>query len=211
MLKFSYGISNFHRIITANFFFVDRTKHIQLIEDAGDQLLFLRPRRFGKSLLLSMLENYYDVAKADEFERLFGNLAIGQNPTPLHNQYLIMKWDFSVINAQGEIADLKHALHDHLNDSIQDFAVRYQNLLQYQIKINPQNAVSSFESALTAIKQTPYRLYLLIDEYDNFANEVMMGRGKISPSRYKALLSAEGSLKTFFRAVKSASSGRGLF
>jgi hypothetical protein len=210
MLKFSYGISNFHRIITTNLFYVDRSNHIRLIEEAGDQLLFLRPRRFGKSLLLSMLENYYDVAKADEFESLFGDLAIGQNPTPLHNQYLIMKWDFSVVEPQDDVKEMRKSLHDHLNNSIQDFAVHYQNLLQYQIKIDPQNAISSFESALTAIKQTPYRLYLLIDEYDNFANEVLMGRGEISSSRYKALLSAEGSLKAIFKTVKSASSGRGL-
>ncbi|MCP4697294.1 MAG: AAA family ATPase, partial [Gammaproteobacteria bacterium] len=176
-MKFPYGISDFARIITADYFYADRSKHIQLIEDAGDQLLFLRPRRFGKSLLLSMLENYYDVAKADEFEKLFGNLAIGRNPTPKHNQYLIMKWDFSVVEPQDEVVDMRKSLHDHVNNSIQDFAVRYQNLWQYQIKIDPRNAISSFESALTAIKQTPYRLYLLIDEYDNFANEVLMGRG----------------------------------
>jgi len=68
---------------------VDRSSHIRLIEEAGHQILFLRPRSFAKSLLLSMLENYYDVAKADEFDKLFGNLAIGKNPTPKHNQYLI--------------------------------------------------------------------------------------------------------------------------
>jgi hypothetical protein len=210
MLKFPYGISNFHRIITENYFYVDRSHYIRLIEEAGDQLLLLRPRRFGKSLLLSMLENYYDVARAEEFDLLFNNLAIGNHPTPRHNQYLVMKWDFSVINAQGTLAEIKHSLHNHLNNSIEAFAVRYQNLWQYQIKIDPQDAVSSFESALIAIGQTPYQLYLLIDEYDNFANELMMGRGEINPTRYKALLAAEGSLKTFFRAIKSASSGRGL-
>ncbi len=210
MLKFPYGISDFYRIITKNFFYVDHTKHIQLIEETGDQLLFLRPRRFGKTLLLSILENYYDVAKADEFERLFGHLAIGQNPTSLHNQYLIMKWDFSVIEPQDNVENMRKSLHDHLNNSIQDFAVRYQNLWQYQIKIDPYNAISSFESALTAIKQTPYRLYLLIDEYDNFANEVLMEQSKITYNRYKALLSTEGSLKAIFKTVKSGSSGRGL-
>ncbi|MDM8563445.1 AAA family ATPase, partial [Candidatus Marithioploca araucensis] len=189
---------------------VDRTSHIRLIEEAGHQLLFLRPRRFGKSLLLSMLENYYDVAKADEFDKLFGELAIGKNPTPLHNQYLVMKWDFSVINAQGTLEDIKDSIHNHINNSIEAFVDCYQHLWQYQIKINPQDAVSSFESALIAIKQTPYHLYLLIDEYDNFANELMMGRSEINPERYKALTSTEGSLKTLFKTVKSASGGRGL-
>jgi hypothetical protein len=210
MLKFPYGISNFHRIITENYFYVDRTSHLRLIEEAGDQLLFLRPRRFGKSLLLSMLENYYDVAKADEFDRLFGHLAIGQNPTPKHNQYLVMKWDFSVIEPQDDVKGLRNSLHDHLNSQIERFAQRYQEYFSYAISINEQNAISSFESALIAVQSTDYKLYLLIDEYDNFANELMMGRGEVNPARYKALLSAESSLKTFFRMVKSASSGRGL-
>lgn len=208
MLIFPYGISNFYRIKTGNYFYVDRSNHIRLIEESGDQLLFLRPRRFGKSLLLSMLENYYDVAKADEFEKLFGDLAIGENPTPNHNQYFVMTWDFSLINARGKEASIKQALHNHLNNRIKSFAVRYQKYLQYEINIDPVDAISSFESALIAVSQTPYRLYLLIDEYDNFANEVMMG--EFSSNQYQSILSAEGSLKNFFKAVKSASSGRGL-
>ncbi|MEN8218676.1 MAG: AAA family ATPase [Pseudomonadota bacterium] len=75
MLEFPYGICDFHSVVTDNYFYVDRTNHIPLIEKAGRYLLFLRPRRFGKSLLLSMLENYYDVA--NEFDKLFGHLAIG--------------------------------------------------------------------------------------------------------------------------------------
>jgi len=121
-LKFPYGISDYYRIVTGNYFYVDRTNHIRLIEEAGDQILFLRPRRFGKSLLLSMLENYYDVAKADQFSQLFCHLAIGKNPTPIH----------------------------------------------------------------------------IIDEYDNFANEVMMSNQELSKSRYDALLSGEGILKVLF-------------
>jgi hypothetical protein len=189
---------------------VDRTSHIRLIEEAGHQLLFLRPRRFGKSLLLSMPENYYDVAKAEEFDKLFGELAIGQNPTPKQNQYLVMKWDFSMIEPQDDVKGFRKSLHDHLNNQMRRFAERYQDYFSYRIKIDEENAISSFESALIAVQTTEYKVYLLIDEYDNFANEVMMGRGEINPKRYKALLSAESSLKTFFRAVKSASSGRGL-
>ena len=81
-MKFPYGISDFRQVIGEGYYFVDRSDHIHTLEEIGKQLLFLRPRRFGKSLLLSMLENYYDLARADEFEQLFGRLAIGQNPTP---------------------------------------------------------------------------------------------------------------------------------
>ena len=97
MIKFPYGNSDFHKIITQDYLYVDRTDRIPLLEQTGDTLLLLRPRRFGKSLLLSILENYYDVAKANEFDRLFGHLAIGKTPTPLHNRYLVMRWDFSFI------------------------------------------------------------------------------------------------------------------
>ncbi len=209
-LKFPYGISNFYRIITENYFYVDRSNHIRLIEEAGDQLLFLRPRRFGKSLLLSMLENYYDVAKADEFDKLFGKLAIGQNPTPKHNQYLVMTWDFSNVNPKGEAQQIQQRLYHYINRCIQDFADKYQTLLPINIHIDPEDAIDSFFSMLSAVRQTPYHLYLLIDEYDNFANELMMGRSEINPERYKTLISTEGSLKTLFKTVKSASGGRGL-
>jgi len=210
MLKFPYGICDFYRIQTNNYFYVDRTSHIRLIEDYGDQLIFLRPRRFGKSLLLSVLENYYDIAKADEFEKLFGHLAIGQNPTPKHNQYFVMTWDFSAVNPQGDVTQIRQTLYDHINDCLKNFARRYQDRLPYPIEVNDNNAISSFESCLTAVQATAYPLYLLIDEYDNFANELMMGNREISNSRYKTLLTGEGTLKALFKAVKSAASGRGL-
>ena len=210
MLKFPYGLRNFYDLITENYFYVDRTAHIRVIEDFGRELIFLRPRRFGKSLLLSMLENYYDIAKADEFERLFGHLAIGKNPTPRHNRYFVMTWDFSLVKAQGDITVIEKALYDHVNNAIDEFATRYENWLKRKIRIDPNNAISSFESLLTAVKQSGHRLYLLIDEYDNFANELMIGHHKETPSRYETLLSGEGIVKTLFKAVKSAGGGRGL-
>ena len=210
MFKFPYGLCDFYRIQTQNYFYVDRTNLIRVIEDFGNQLIFLRPRRFGKSLLLSMLENYYDVAKADEFERLFGHLAIGKNPTPKHNQYFVMTWDFSVVKAQGDITAIEKALYNHVNNAIADFAVRYKNWLTYNIRVEPTDAISSFESLLSAVGQSGYGLYLLIDEYDNFANELMIGHHKESPSRYETLLSGEGIVKTLFKAVKSGAGGRSL-
>jgi hypothetical protein len=208
MLEFPYSICDFYTLITEDYFYVDRTNHIRLIEKAGKQLLFLRPRRFGKTLLLSMLENYYDVAKADEFERLFGHLAIGQNPTPKHNQYFVMTWDFSAVSPDAH--QIEQTLHRYVNSCIQDFADYYQALLPGKIRIEPVDAIDSFLSLLRVVRQTPYPLYLLIDEYDNFANEMMMGSQELSKSRYDTLLSGEGLLKTVFKTVKSASAGRGL-
>ena len=209
-MKFPYGISDFRQVIGEGYYFVDRSEHIYTLEEMGKQLLFLRPRRFGKSLLLSMLENYYDVARAGEFEQLFGRLAIGQNPTPLHSQYLVMRWDFSVVDPQGAPEQVKQALHNHINNAVKAFVLWYRDYLPDAIDINPDDAIASFEAVLPVVKKYGHRFYLLIDEYDNFANEVLMGSGPGSRERYEALLYGDGLLKTLFKVVKSAAAGRGL-
>jgi hypothetical protein len=210
MLKFPYAVCDFYSLITENYFYVDRTAAIPLLEDAGKHLLFLRPRRFGKSLLVSMLENYYDVAKAGEFEKLFGHLAIGKQPTPKHNQYFVLKWDFSAVKPEGNSADIQKTLYDHLNNCIKSFAKRYQSLLTEAIEIDRQNAMYSFESLLVAVQSTPLKLYLLIDEYDNFANELMMAPPNANPNREAALRAGESALKAVLKVVKAASAGGGL-
>jgi hypothetical protein len=125
-MHFPYGLSDFNTLRQEGYWYLDRTDRIPALEAAGRQLIFLRPRRFGKSLLLSMLEQYYDLNKADQFAALFGSLAIGRNPTPLHNQYFVLRWDFSLVAAHGEIADIEGSLHRHLNARIAAFARRYR-------------------------------------------------------------------------------------
>lgn len=203
-MKFPYGDSDFYQIITEDYLYIDRTDRIPILEEAGKNLTLLRPRRFGKSLLLSMLENYYDLAKADAFDRLFGRLAIGRNPTPLRNRFLVMKWDFSKVSAHGTAEEIKQALHDYLNERIAIFVDTYHQLLTSPIRHYPDNALVSFESVVAAVQRTPYRLYLLIDEYDNFANEVMMSNHPAGHDRYEALVTGEGLLKTVFKNVKGA-------
>ncbi|MDQ5910989.1 MAG: hypothetical protein QG599_3086 [Pseudomonadota bacterium] len=203
-MKFPYALNDFGKLITQGHFYQDRTDQIPLLEEAGYQLIFIRPRRFGKSLLLSMLEHYYDVNRVEQFEALFGHLAIGQNPTPLHNQYFVMKWDFSLVKAQGGLKDIEMALYRHVNAAIQDCAVHYG---WRDIDIVPEDAVVSLSSLLRRVRQEAHPLYLLIDEYDNFANEVLMtGRQQAD---YEALLYGEGVLKSLFKAVK-AGAGRGI-
>jgi len=207
-MKFPYSLCDFYEVITENYFYVDRTEKISLLEEVGKYLLFLRPRRFGKSLLLSMLENYYDVAKASEFDRLFGHLAIGQNPTPKHNQYFILNWDFSDIDPTGEPREIRQRMHDHINGSIEKFIAHYKDFLDYDIQIHDANALRSLQSVFAALESTPYKIYLLIDEYDNFANEVMMaGQHR---TRYDDLIQGEGALKAIFKAVKSGTKGLGI-
>ena len=209
-MKFPYGISDFYKVITEEYLYVDRTDRIPLLEAAGPTLLFLRPRRFGKSLLLSMLENYYDVAKAAEFDRLFGALAIGRAPTALRNRYLVMRWDFSDVAPHHNVDQLQQNLFDHINDRIKLFAQRYAHLLKTEIEISERNAMISFRAALRAVETTPYKLYLLIDEYDNFANEVLMGGRVESRERYEGLVFSEGDFKSVFKSVKAGSAGFGL-
>ena len=206
-MKFPYGISDFYKIITEEYFYIDRMDRLPLLEEAGSTLLFLRPRRYGKSLLLSLLENYYDVAKAADFDRLFGKLAIGRNPTPLHNRYLVMRWDFSDVAPHHNVDQMQQNLFDHINDRIKLFAQRYADLFKTEIEISDRNAMISFRSALRAVETTPYKLYLLIDEYDNFANEVLMGGRPQSRERYEGLVFSEGDFKSVFKSVKAGGAG----
>jgi hypothetical protein len=207
-MKFPYGISDFRELVSKGYFYCDRTDRIPLLE-ASKSILFLRPRRFGKSLLLSMLANYYDVAKSDSFEKLFGNLLIGKNPTELHNKYFILEWDFSCVDPVGTTSDIKKSLYDHINDCIEDFTVYYKDYLKRDVKINPDNALSSIRSLITSIRLSDYPIYLMIDEYDNFANEVMMGTHD-TKDKYEALVYGDGLLKTLFKTIK-ASAGKSLF
>jgi hypothetical protein len=146
-LRFPYGHADFYTLITEGDYYVDRTDYIRLLEEKGRTLLFLRPRRFGKSLLLSMLENYDDVNKADEFTRLFGHLAIGQNPTPRHNQYLILYWDFSTVNPRGTSDAIQQSLYDSINGSIETFKVHYDKMLHHPIEFHLPQTVLGMDIA----------------------------------------------------------------
>lgn len=131
-MKFPYGIANFQLLREEGIFYVDRTDRIALVEDTGYQLLFLRPRRFGKSL--STLENYYDLAKAEQFEALFGDLKIGKNPTPRRNSYFVLKLNFSGIDPHGNVETIAKNLHEHINSCIYGFNLHYRNYLPQPVE-----------------------------------------------------------------------------
>ncbi|MDG4595286.1 MAG: AAA family ATPase [Candidatus Contendobacter sp.] len=208
-MRFPYGIADFCKLREEGYFYVDRTDRIPLIEEAGSQLLFLRPRRFGKSLWLSTLENYYDLARADDFERLFGGLKVGQNPTPLRNRYFILKLNFSMVDPQGDYPAIRSSLFHHLNIQIKETVARYGDWLEGGVEVQADDGIASLQSLTSAVSRTPHKLYVLIDEYDNFANEVMISplRGT---HRYEELVQGEGTIKTFFKALKAGAEGRGI-
>ena len=205
-MKFPYGICDFNKIITQDYFYCDRTGCIPLLEKQGEYQLFIRPRRFGKSLLLSMLFNYYDVAKAAEFETLFGQLEIGKNPTPLHNRYFVLRWDFSCVEPFGDVEDIRRSLHNHINGSIEAFLKYYRSQGIEGVNLDPNDAIRSIQSLISSVQMSDRPIYLLIDEYDNFANQVLMGVAHDNRKRYEALVFEEGSLRTLFKAIKASTS-----
>ena len=204
-MKFPYGICDFKKIVESGYFYCDRTHLIPRLEK-GTYHLFIRPRRFGKSLLLSTLANYYDAAKAGDFESLFGKLAVGKHPTPLRNRYFILKWDFSCVDSSGSLQDVKKALHNHVNTCIDGFLKYYRDFEIEDVTINPEDAVSSIGSLISSVRGTGRPICLLLDEYDNFANEIMMGVHRDNRRRYEALVYEEGPLRTLFKAVKASTS-----
>ncbi|MCP4663361.1 MAG: AAA family ATPase [bacterium] len=215
-MKIPYGVADFYRLRTRGQLYVDRTDRIATLEDLGDSLLFLRPRRFGKSLWLSIMACYYDLRRAGEHERLFGDLAIGKAPTPLAHRYFVMSWDFSKIDPDpprwGVNADvssrherLANEIRGYLNTSVETFLIDYREHLAEPPRLGG-DPFHNFERLLAAIRQTPYRLYLLIDEYDNFANEILTDDADV----YRSLVRSDGPFKHLFKWVKGLMAGGGL-
>ena len=204
-MKLPYGLADYYDLITGGYLYVDRTSHIRFIEDFGRALVFIRPRRFGKSLWLRTLACYYDLRLAEEFDRLFGHLAAGREPTPLHNRYFVLEWDFSLVDPRGDAGDIGGKLWKHCNGRIKAFLRRYRDFLPAAVEVDRDPAIT-LDSLLAVIEETPYKLYLLIDEYDNFINEVMTK----DAAAYRALVYQDGPFKQLFKAVKAAMAGRGL-
>jgi hypothetical protein len=204
-MKNPYAISNFESIRLEGYEYIDRTNRIPLTENVGKYLLFLRPRRFGKSLWLSTLKNYYNIAKADSFEKLFSGTWIYDNPTELHNQYFVLKWDFSCVDCSGK--NVEESLYEHINNCIQSFASDYEDMLPSSIKIHPEQAMTSFFNLLSVVRKTGHQLYLFIDEYDNFANEMIANNQQ---EQYFSMTGLGGFMKTLFKQLKSATEGLGL-
>ena len=126
-LGIPYGMMNFVAIREDHYYYVDKTRFIEKIENSNRYFFFIRPRRFGKSLTMSMLRHYYDINTADKFERLYGDLYIGKNPTPNRNKYLVMNLNFAVVNA--DLGNYRSAMDAHCRIEFTMFCRRYANLL----------------------------------------------------------------------------------
>jgi len=200
--KIPYGISNFKILRKENYLYVDKTKYIEVLESYAPYQFFIRPRRFGKSLFISMLESYYDINAKREFDGLFKDLYIGKHPTPKKNSYLIFKVSFAGIDTSSGEEKLKSSFNYKIISSVREFVDRYNNMLdEKKVPEEVNSAEFAVEYIRTITKKINRQVFVLIDEYDNFANELITGG---SSSTYKNLMHGEGLVKTFYKAIKDA-------
>ena len=195
-----YGVSNFESVIRDNLYYVDKTMYIPMLEEQPRNLMFIRPRRFGKSLLLSMLKTYYDKAKKDQFEEIFGSLWIGKHPTPLMGRYQVMHLDFSQIG--GSIDELEKKFDEYLCFTLDDFVNKYANdYPDYFIKafFECKTYTGKLIQITTIANRLRIPMYLIIDEYDNFTNVVLSEKGE---EVYHKMTHAEGFYRDVFKKFK---------
>ncbi len=200
--RIPYGIGNFEKIRKENLYYVDKTRTIKELEN-HQYPFFIRPRRFGKSLLISTLENYYDIEKKEDFDELFKGLWIHNNPTEERNSYLVLRLDFSGIETSQGKQTLYESFTDKVKNNVLVFLHNYKTRLHKDIYTQVQNEKDPeqiISSVITVLKQSKQQAYLLIDEYDNFANDLI---GANEDNLYYEILSKTGFVRTFYKAIKS--------
>ncbi|TGO02105.1 hypothetical protein PN36_30465, partial [Candidatus Thiomargarita nelsonii] len=204
MKAIPYGLSSYKEIQQKGSYYVDKTQYIPQIETAGSFLFLIRPRRFGKSSLLTMLECYYDIARADEFEALFAGTYIHEHPTPEKNAYLILKFDFSKVDS--DIDKVEASFQEYIEGCLFFFCEKYRHLFEdryISMMETKKTAHGKLEFLLTYIGIKGLKLYLLIDEYDNFANTILSTAGQ---KPYHKLTHGAGFFRFFFSLLKGATS-----
>ena len=200
--RIPYGMMNFVVIRRDDCYYVDKTRFIPMIEEADKFFFFIRPRRFGKSLTVNMLQHYYDILAKDKFEALFGDLYIGKHPTRDRNSYLVLYLNFSGI--VGELHNYRKGLDAHCQTMFDYFCDIYADYLPKGIKEEldkKEGAVEQFEYLFTECNKTNQRIYLFIDEYDHFTNAILSDIESLH--RYTDETHGEGYLRAFFNKIKA--------
>ncbi len=195
-----YGVSDFDIVRRDDLYYVDKTMYLPKLENEARYLFFIRPRRFGKSVFISMLRAYYDIRKKDKFQEVFGGLWIAQHPTPLQGKFLVMYLDFSQVG--GNIEKLEERFNQFLSVELDGFVRDYHEYFPEDIvkKVKEtEDAVGKFAIIVNEAKYRDYQLYLIIDEYDNFTNTVLNERGE---DVYWAITHAEGFYRDIFKKFK---------
>ena len=201
--RIPYGMQNFEDVMERDCYYVDKTPFIEKIEESNMYFFFIRPRRFGKSLTLSMLESYYDINKKDKFESLFGKLYIGENPTPERNSYLILHLNFAI--EVGELDDYKKEFDNYCNTQFNYFTEKYSHLLPSDIKqglSEQEGAANQLNFLCTQCSMIGQKIYLLIDEYDYLTHQILAHKEHEKQHQEQTL--GEEHLRYFFNNIKGS-------
>ena len=197
-----YGISDYAQVKREGLFMVDKTKYLERMERAGHFLFLIRPRRFGKSMFLSMMESYYDIEAKDNFDLLFGDTYVGKHPTAERNEYQVLRLDFSKPGGN------KDTIEENVNGYLD---LKYANFVSKYAKYYPEDYVRNFEILKSTSDRVNYvheafsryniKSYLIVDEYDNFTNNVLNQHGE---AVYHAMTHAEGFYRDLFKKFKGS-------
>ena len=197
MKKLPYGISNYEELITDGYYYVDKTMYIEKLENTPEKrIIFLRPRKFGKTLFTSTLENYYDILKVDKFSALFSETYIGKNPTKLKNSYYILKFNFSGIDTSNEESTIR-GFKESTSISIESFVNKYGLDFYVNPDLTSEGLLNSLLEAFSFQKPNS-KIYVIIDEYDHFANELLGFR----TNEFKNLVSKNGKVRKWYEILK---------
>ena len=195
--KLPYGISDYERIVKDNYYYVDKTKYIEKLEDLPQPYItFLRPRKFGKTLFTSTLENYYDIKKKDKFEQLYKETYIGKHPTPLKNSYHILRFNFSGIDTSTvdtTINGFKREVGSSIKLFVQKYGLDFYVNMEDEAENILDNLIKSF-----IVQKSNDKIYVIIDEYDHFANELL----GFDTDQFKSLVSKNGKVRKWYEILK---------
>jgi len=207
-----YGIADYERMRRENYYYVDKTPYLQALKKAGRYLFFIRPRRFGKSLFLSVMEAYYDVYYKDRFEEFFKGTWIYDHPNDERGKYLVLSLNFSVV--EPDTTKMEKSFSNHVRGEAVAFIQKYSDYLSTNKKMNyysktieeSSSATDILTNLLALCKGAQQELYVLIDEYDNFSNTILSTVGK---DAYLKLTHGPGFFRSFFNALKKGTTGTG--
>ncbi len=197
MKKLPYGISNYEELVEDGYYYVDKTRYIEKLENLPEKrIMFLRPRKFGKTLFTSTLENYYDIRKKEKFEKLYGETYIGKNPTELKNKYHILKFNFSGIDTSDNESTI-NGFKEKVISSIKVFIEEYGLDFYINEEKEAENILDNLFKAFK-IQKNQEKIYVIIDEYDHFANELL----GFNTNQFKNLVSKNGKVRKWYEILK---------
>ncbi|UCH94166.1 MAG: AAA family ATPase [Candidatus Aminicenantes bacterium] len=208
--EINYGVTDYEVIRKENSYYVDKTGYLSIIEKSGKYLFYIRPRRFGKTLFISMMESYYDISRKEQFDFLFEGTNIYNNPTKEKNSYLILRFDFSLIScAAGKLED---SFRGHVLEAAGLLISKYKSLLNVD-ENEKNNELKEKKSAsdilrhlISLCQKSNQKLFVVIDEYDNFSNTILSTGDE---NEYQKLTRDEGFFRDFFKVIKGGTSGTG--